>query len=206
LGAGRLGNLVLLGSPKFWHALNGRWVKDLIRRYGFYTPCIGCHVYLHASRIPLAKVLGVKSVISGEREFHDGSQKINQISLVISAYGFLLSRFDVDLLTPLAEIRSTAEIDEIIGTPWEEMGEQPQCVLSGNYRDAMGNLHFGPKHFNLDRILDYLSEFALPVASRVIEGLLRGEGVDYLRLAREVLEERPRLMWELGGEIWPSSS
>jgi hypothetical protein len=70
----------------------------------------------------------------------------------------------------------------------------------------MGNLHFGPKHFNLDRILDYLSEFALPVASRVIEGLLRGEGVDYLRLAREVLEERPRLMWELGGEIWPSSS
>ena len=206
LGSGRVGNLLLLGSPKLWHALNGRWVKELIRRYGFYTPCIGCHVYLHASRIPLAKALGVKSVISGEREYHNGSQKINQISLAISAYWFLLSRFDVDLLTPLAEIRPTAEIDEMIGKPWDEMGEQPQCVLSGNYRDATGNLHFGPNHLDLDRILGYLSEFALPVASRATEGLLRGEGVDYVRIAREVLEERPRLIWEIAGEIWPSYS
>jgi hypothetical protein len=201
-----VGNLVLLGSPKFWHAFNGRWVRELIRRYGFYTPCIGCHVYLHASRIPLAKALGVKSVISGEREYHDGSQKINQISPAISAYRFLLSRFDVDLLTPLTGIRSTREIDEIIGKPWEKMGEQPQCVLSGNYRDAMGNFHFDPGHFNLDRILGYLGEFALPLASRVMEGLLRGQGVDYLRITREVLEERPRLIWESRGEIWPSSS
>ena len=206
LGTGRVGNLVLLGSPKFWHTLNGRWVKELIRRYGFYTPCIGCHVYLHASRIPLAKALGVKRVISGEREYHDGGEKINQISLAISAYRFLLSRFDVRLLTPLVKIRSSAQIDEMIGTKWNEMGNQLQCVLSANYRDAMGNLHFGHDHFNLDRILHYLSEFALPMASRVVEGLLRGKGMDYARIAREVLEERPRLMWEPAGEIWPSYS
>ena len=206
LGTGRVGNLVLLGSPKFWHALNGRWVKELIRRYGFYTPCIGCHVYLHASRIPLAKALGVKRVISGERESHDGMEKINQISLAISAYRDLLSRFDVTLLTPLVKIRSTAQIDEMIGSKWNEMGGQLKCVLSANYRDAMGNLHFGPDHFDLERILDYLSEFALPVASRVIEGLLRGEGMDYARIARQVLGKRPRLMWEPAGEIWPSHS
>ncbi len=201
LGNSRVGNLVFLGSPKFWHALNGRWVRELIRRYGFYTPCIGCHVYLHASRIPLAKALGVKSVISGEREYHDGRQKINQISPAISAYRFLLSRFDVSLLTPLAKIRSSEEIDEVIGTKWDEMGDQLQCVLSANYRDAMGDLHF-----DLNRILGYLSEFALPMASRVIEGLLRGEGVDYAQISRQVLEERPRLMWELPGETWPSYS
>jgi hypothetical protein len=206
LGSGRVGDLVLLGSPNFWHALNGRWVKELIRRYGFYTPCIGCHVYLHASRIPLAKALGVKTVISGEREYHDGRQKINQISLTISAYRFLLSRFDLDLLTPLVKIKSTAQIDEMIGTKWNTIGHQLQCVLSANYRDAMGNLHFGPNHFDLNRILGYLSEFALPVTSRIIEGLLRGEGVDYPRVAQEVLEERPRLIWELAEEIWPSCS
>ncbi len=206
LGSGRVGNLVLLGSPKFWHALNGRWVRELIRRYGFYTPCIGCHVYLHASRIPLAKALGVKSIISGEREFHDGRKKINQISLAISAYRFLLARFDVTLLTPLVKIKSTAQIDEMIGTNWSEMGDQLQCVLSANYRDAMGNLHFGPNHLDRDRILGYLSEFTLPIASRIIEGLLRGGRVDYSRIAREVLEERPRLVWESAGEIWPSYS
>lgn len=53
-------------------------------------------------------------------------------------------------------------------------GEQLHCVLSGNYRDALGNLHFGPKHFELDRFLGYLSEFALPVACRAVEELLRG--------------------------------
>ena len=206
LGRGRVGNLVLLGSPKFWHAINGRWVKDLIRRYGFYTPCIGCHVYLHASRIPLTKALGIKRVISGEREYHDGRQKINQIPFTILAYRYLLSRFDVTLLTPLAKIRSSEEIDEIIGTKWNEMGEQLQCVLSANYRDAMGDLHFGPDNYDLDRILGYLSEFALPMASRVIEGLLRGEGMDYTRIAWKVLEERPRLMWEPVEEIWPSYS
>jgi hypothetical protein len=206
LGSGRVGNLVLLGSPKFWHGLNGRWVKELIGRYGFYTPCIGCHVYLHASRIPLAKALGVKSVISGEREYHDGREKINQISTAISAYRSLLFQFDVSLFTPLAKIRSTAEIDGIIGTKWDEMGDQLQCVLSANYRDAMGNLHFGPEHFDQDRIQGYLSEFALPMASRVIEGLVRGEAMDYARIARQVLEERPRLMGGATGETWPSSS
>ncbi|UCD71118.1 MAG: hypothetical protein JSW70_08965 [Syntrophobacterales bacterium] len=199
LGDGRVGSLVVLGSPKFWHALNGRWVKELILRYGFYTPCIGCHVYLHASRIPLAKALGVKRVISGEREYHDGGEKINQISLAISAYRFLLFRFDVTLLTPLVKIRSNAEIDAMIGTKWYEMGDQLQCVLSANYRDAMGDFHFGPNHFDLDQILGYMSEFALPMATRAMEGLLQGEGMDYARVARQVLEERPRLTWDLEG-------
>jgi hypothetical protein len=108
LGSERVRDLILVGSPKFWHALNGRWVKELVTRYGFYTPCIGCHVYLHASRIPLAKALGVKRVVAGEREFHDGVQKINQISTAISAYRFLLSRFDVILLTPLVSMKSSA--------------------------------------------------------------------------------------------------
>jgi len=143
--------------------------------------------------------LGVKRIVSGEREFHDGVEKINQISAAISAYRFLLSRFDVVLLTPLVTIRSDAEIDTIIGMKWNEMGDQLGCVLSANYRDPMGNLHFGPHHFDLNRIHDYLSEFALPTASRVIERLLRGETMDYAQIARRVLEERPRLMWDFGG-------
>ena|GEM_PF-199378 len=194
LGRGKVYDLVVLGSPKFWHALNGRWVRELIRRYGFYTPCIGCHVYLHASRIPLARALSVSRVISGEREYHGGLEKLNQIPLAISAYQFLLSRFGLTLLTPVVEVRSDEEIDEIIGAKWHEMGDQLQCVLSSNYRDATGDFSCSPEHFDLIRVQGYLSEFALPVASRVIEGLLRGGEKDFVRTARQVLEERPRLM------------
>jgi hypothetical protein len=199
LGSERVRDLVLVGSPKFWHALNGRWVKELSTRYGFYTPCIGCHVYLHASRVPLARALGVKRIISGERELHDGMEKINQIPRAIWAYRFLLSRFDVMLVTPLVKIRWDAEIDGIIGTKWSEMGEQLGCVLSANYRDSDGNLHFGKDHFDLDRIQGYLSEFALPTASLVIAGLLRGEAMDCAQIARRVLKERPRLVWDFAG-------
>ena len=128
-----------------------------------------------------------------------GMEKINQIPPAISGYQFLLSRFDVMLLTPLLKIRSDAEIDEIIGMKWSEMGDQLDCVLSANYRDPMGNLHVDHEHFDLDRIQGYLSEFALPTASLVIGAVLRGEGMDYAGIARRVLEERPRMMLDFAG-------
>ena len=76
------------------------------------------------------------------------------------------------------------------------MGEQLGCVLSANYRDSMGNLHF-----DLNRIQGYLREFALPAAFRIIEGLLVGEEMDYARIARQVLEERLLLFWDVEGEV-----
>ncbi len=72
-------DLLVFGSPGFWQALNGRYAGELLNKYGFYTPCIGCHLYLHSTRIPLAVLLGNKPVITGERESHDGRIKINQI-------------------------------------------------------------------------------------------------------------------------------
>jgi hypothetical protein len=39
--------LRVMGSPQFWKALNGRFISELIARFGFYSPCPGCHLYLH---------------------------------------------------------------------------------------------------------------------------------------------------------------
>jgi len=61
----RIHNPVVMGSPSFWQALNGRFISELISRYDFYTPCIGCHLYLHSIRIPLAIKVGNVSIISG---------------------------------------------------------------------------------------------------------------------------------------------
>ena len=47
-------------EPKLWNALNGRWVALLFKRYGYYSPCIGCHAYLRIIRTPLARHLGNK--------------------------------------------------------------------------------------------------------------------------------------------------
>ena len=62
----RVHELMAFGSARFWQALNGRFMTELISRYRFFTPCIGCHFYLHAARIPLARLLGEVPVIAGE--------------------------------------------------------------------------------------------------------------------------------------------
>ncbi len=59
--------LLYYSSLPLWRILNGRYVMQLQREFGFYTPCIGCHVYFHLARIPLAKQLGKKSLpVSGK--------------------------------------------------------------------------------------------------------------------------------------------
>ena len=76
----RVHELIVLGSARFWQALNGRFMSELISRYRFFTPCIGCHFYLHAARLPLSLLMGNVPVIAGEREMHDGAIKVNQTS------------------------------------------------------------------------------------------------------------------------------
>ena len=90
--------LLVFGSPLFWQALNGRYINELIKRYGFYTPCIGCHLYLHSLRIPLSVLLGNKPVITGERESHDGGEKINQIADALNVYESIGIAFNVPIL------------------------------------------------------------------------------------------------------------
>jgi hypothetical protein len=63
---------VVMGAPELWRLLCGRYVLAQYQRFDFYTPCIGCHVYLHAVRVPLAKATGCRVVVAGERESHGG--------------------------------------------------------------------------------------------------------------------------------------
>jgi hypothetical protein len=129
---------VVMGAPELWRLLCGRYVLAQYRRFGFYTPCIGCHVYLHALRVPLAKMTGCRVVVAGEREDHDGVVKLNQIPTTLDAYVGLLARFGVELSLPLRHVSSGAEIEEIVGAEGRERADQLECVLSQNYRDADG--------------------------------------------------------------------
>jgi len=130
----RVHKLLVIGSCEFWQALNGRFISDLITRYGFYTPCPGCHFYLHSVRIPLALILGKVPIISGEREQHDGAVKINQISEALTIYQNLSEDFGVRLLFPLRHIAKGDRIKDILGFEWQEGKNQLNCVLSENYR------------------------------------------------------------------------
>jgi len=159
---------VVLGAPEFWWKLNGRYATHLSKTYGFYTPCVGCHLYFHAIRIPIAKRIGCRCIIGGERESHDGRTKINQVDVVLDEYARFMSAFDIELLLPLRYIQSGERIEQIIGQSWEEGGEQLKCVMNKNYLDQHGHVDYSEE--NMKR---FLSEFALKVAEEEVQKLLK---------------------------------
>lgn len=154
---------VVLGSPRIWWELNGRPLAGILKKYSFYSPCVGCHLYLHSIRIPLARKTGCKAIISGERESHDGKIKINQVGTALDAYTAFLRKYGVELLLPLRHFHSGADVQGIIGSGWPEGSAQMECVMSRNYFDANGS-----PGFPLSKVEEYLNEFAIPRAEELL--------------------------------------
>jgi len=158
---------VVVGSPKIWWALCGKETAQLIQQFGFLPHCVGCHLYFHAIRIPLAKKLGTNIIIGGERESHDGRIKINQIKVSLDAYRAFVKKFDIELLLPLRHITSGEEIEAIIGMQWDEGEQQLECVLSKNYRQRDGSVIV-----NEESIKRFFYEFAFDTAEKTIQEYL----------------------------------
>jgi hypothetical protein len=176
-------DLLVLGSPYFWRALNGRFISELISRYGCYMPCVGCHLYLHAVRIPLAVTLGNVPIITGERERHDGRIKVNQVAEALDGYHVLADTFGVQIMFPLRKVDHGREVEALIGSPWEEGKGQLDCVLSGNYRRSGKD-----QQVPVVQILQYLKQFAVPCARKILASYLASKVPDHIEIAERILD------------------
>lgn len=174
--------LLVVGSPGFWRALNGRFVTELIEAFGHYTPCTGCHLYLHAIRIPLSSILGNIPIISGERKSHGDSIKINQISEALDFYTHFTSSFGIRLDLPLADITDDAVIEDILQIPWKRDKDQLSCVLSGNYKRLSGD-----SGINIIAVNRFFNEFAGFVANDVIHQYLEARHPNHEKIARRAI-------------------
>lgn len=176
---------VLLGSPDWWHASAGRFVDIMSGRYGLSPTCIACHMYFHASRIPLANAIGATGIISGERVLHDRSRKLNQLPMALNSYRSIIAERDIVLELPLENISKGEEIAEIVGPDWSESSRQMKCVLGGNYLSVEGEVTAEDK--NISR---YLQEFLEPFTRKVLDSFEEGEiSPDYHVIAASVLAE-----------------
>ncbi len=175
--------LMILGSPVFWSALNGRFISELIAKYGFYTPCPGCHLYLHGVRMPLAVKLGNVPIISGERESHSGLVKINQTAEALDFFLDFADQFGISMDFPLRHIAQSHEIENILQVPWERGQEQFGCTLSGNYRMNDGTL--GP---STGEVIRFFKEFAGPSAREIIGAYIEGNIPDSIGIAESILK------------------
>jgi hypothetical protein len=175
--------LTVMGSPKLWGALNGRFMQVLFEKYGFFSPCLGCHLYFHSIVIPLAKKLNCKRIIAGERESHEGKIKLNQTAVAIDAYVSMLKDFGIELILPLRYIQDNADIASIIGKEWKDE-DQLSCVLSGNYKSVNGAVRY-----IASQSYDFFHRYAIPAASEIIKGILAKEKIDYPRVVGNILDK-----------------
>ncbi len=167
-------------EPKLWNALNGRFVSLIIKKFGFYTPCIGCHAYLRILRIPLSKQLG-RIIIGGERVYHNGDFKIDQIEMVLKVYEKICKDFNVELKLPIKYVKENKKIKEIIGEDWKQGKRQFSCVFSGNYRDKEGKVIFEE-----EKVRKFLDEFIYPVSVEIIKRCYKGD-FRYIEIVKEFI-------------------
>lgn len=160
-----------LEDVEFWRMLNGRFSNELARAFGFFTPCLGCHLHFYAMRSVLAEALGAEVLISGEKELHGSRRKANQTSEAVAAYGKFSRAHGLDQRFPIHQVRTEEEMGELLGDDWREGDRQLRCVMSGNDRGADGRPLFEPA-----QITAYMERFASPLAARIVE--LRRSGVE----------------------------
>lgn len=176
---------LVLGSPSWWQATVGRVNSILSRRYGPWHICLGCHMYLHALRIPLCRRLEIGTLVAGERLGHAGREKVNQGPEAVTAYARVAEAFGVRLELPLLEVDDEEEMASLVGE-WMEGAEQPSCVLSGNYLDREGCVPL-----DRERLRAYLDEYLVPVTLRILSEILERGGADYQTLVWEIMDKLP---------------
>lgn len=182
----RVHELIMAGAPKFWRALNARFIGEWVSWFGYYSPCPGCHLYLHAIRFPLAKKLGGLPIISGERESHGKTIKINQTGPALDIYQEMAGHFDIRLFFPLRHVTRDEDIETLLNLPWARDEDQLKCAFSGNYRRLDNTV--GPAPADVRR---YFREFALPTAISVVNVYMNGGSPDAEEIARQVLKNPP---------------
>ncbi len=154
---------------RLWTILNGQYLPSILQRFQLYSPCIGCHVYVHVLRILLAKLVGAHVVVSGERLLHDASQKINQMSISMSAHRQLFQTSGITLVTPLLEIASGHEVKRVIGA--YDNRHDMSCAFSSRLTDRRGVL------YDVERLAEYYCSFVVPAALAYLDwSLLQWSG------------------------------
>lgn len=174
--------LVRVGSPALWAALNGRHATVLRERFGIFSPCLACHLYMHLCRVPLAWLLDGAPVIAGERDSHGGRPKLSQMPLGIDACVRVLEHAGVELLEPIRHVHDADVIVGLVGSEWEQGAKQLGCVLGGNYTGLDGEVVY-------DQIAyaRYVHGFLEPAGGAIVDAWRLEAEPDYDAIVRAVI-------------------
>ena len=157
----------IVDGQDFWETLNQRYVEQIMGKFGWFTPCLGCHFHFYAMRSVLVEILGHDNTIlaSGEKRLHkNGKRKANQTDAAVKAYGKFSLERGIDHRFPIHNFETEEQIGSLIGSEWNEGGSQMSCIHSGNDQDHKGRLKFTD-----EQISEMMTEYILPMGNKYIE-------------------------------------
>lgn len=123
---------IISEANNLWKAIVSDDIHNTINSYGFYSPCIACHLVLHLIRIKIATHLKVRNVISGERESHSGKEKINQLDFVLDFYNSIYNAARIKHHLPLRHISESKSINKLLESK-KCSSVRLNCLFAGNY-------------------------------------------------------------------------
>ncbi|MCX7832355.1 MAG: hypothetical protein N2440_05610 [Actinobacteria bacterium] len=157
-------------SVSLWSEIVSADALQVSINYGFYSPCIGCHMYLHLLRARAASILGVKDIVSGERIYHKGKIKINQSPQALDAYQEVFSSKGFALHFPLKELDDEDTILSLLPVRWEEGKEQLICYFTGSSK-----IDITQEKFISNKLNNYLKEYLIPKGKILLDRLISPE-------------------------------
>ncbi len=173
---------VELSSPRLWAALNSRFAAEITRRFGIYSACLACHLYMHLLRVPLSWALGNAPIVAGERDTHAGAIKLSQTPLGIDTSREVLLHAGIELIEPIRHLEDNAAIESLVGSDWPQGGKQLECLLSGNYKSLDNEVVYDTEVY-----ARYVEEFLAPAGRAVISAWRADPDPDYETAVGSVL-------------------
>ena len=174
---------VYLHDEMLWNYLCVKYQHQIHQTYGFYTPCIMCHLFTHLMRVPLLVHSSSVGIITGERFSHGGKLKANQHPNTINCFRSLLERNGVLLMQPLIGINNSDIVDaEIHDYPNLGRINDVKCILSGN----LTGISFLDTTV-LAQLQQYLDTFVFPVGEHILGCFMTGNPIQYDTLS-DVIE------------------
>lgn len=158
---------VVLSASKdiyLWKKLIGRNAFDHSKKYGFFTPCILCHLYFHILRAFIAIEVNATPIVSGERAFHGKKIKLNQTREATLTYKTIFSESGIEIIFPIIDVSSESELLALLPRSWEEGAEQLSCIFSGS-STIKAEKEFSSFERNYKK---YLKEVVLPLGLEII--------------------------------------
>lgn len=166
----KLADTIELEDGRLWNLLCAKYQYMMNRKYGFYTPCVACHLFTHLMRLPLFKETGAEAIITGERHSHQGKLKANQHTETIKCFSEIFEKNGVKFIKPLLEIEDTKQVDDSIGDETViARANDVKCVLSGNLQGF-------ELEKNTDKLKFYLEDFLKPAGIFCAEAMLASDG------------------------------